>query len=80
MVERAYDTEYRRVPIDIETEEKHRRKGLAYAMMADFITDCNKNNYVPQWDCVESNQSSYHMARKLGFEITNENTVYWFDI
>lgn len=68
------------IPIDIETEEEHRRKGLAYAMTAEFIADCFKNNYVPQWDCVESNQSSYHMAKKLGFEITNENTVYWFDI
>lgn len=68
------------IPIDIETEEKHRRKRLAYAMAAEFIADCFEHNYVPQWDCVESNQRSYHMARKLGFEIINENTVYWFDI
>jgi GNAT superfamily N-acetyltransferase len=68
------------IPIDIETEEEHRRKGLAYAMTTEFIAECLKNNYVPQWDCVESNLGSYHMARKLGFEIINENTVYWFDI
>ncbi len=68
------------IPIDIETEENHRRKGLAYAMAAKFIADCLKNNFIPQWDCVESNPSSYNMARKLGFEQINENTVYWFDI
>lgn len=68
------------IPIDIETEEHHRRKGLAYAMAVEFIADCFKNNYIPQWDCVESNPNSYNMAKKLGFSKTNENTVYWFDI
>lgn len=68
------------IPIDIETEETHRRKGLAYAMSAEFIADCFQHNYIPQWDCVESNPSSYYMAQKLGFEKINENIVYWFDI
>lgn len=68
------------ISIDIETEEKHRRKGLAYAMAVEFITDCLKNEIIPQWDCVESNPNSYNMARKLGFEKMNENTVYWFNI
>lgn len=68
------------IAIDIETEELHRRKGLAYAMAVEFIADCLKNNYIPQWDCVESNPSSYNMARKLGFEKITENTVYWFNL
>ena len=68
------------IPIDIETEEEHRRQGLAYAMTTEFIADCFRNNYIPQWDCVESNLNSYHMAQKLGFEKIHENTVYWFDI
>lgn len=68
------------IAIDIETEEKHRKRGLAYAMGVKFITDCLKNNYIPQWDCIESNPNSYNLARKLGFEKMNENTVYWFDI
>lgn len=68
------------IAIDIETEEKHRRKGLAYAMAVEFINDCLKNELIPQWDCVESNPNSYNMARKLGFEKINENTVYWFNI
>lgn len=68
------------VAIDIETEEKHRRKGLAYAMAIEFINDCLRNELIPQWDCVESNPNSYNMARKLGFEKMNENTVYWFNI
>lgn len=68
------------IAIDIETEEKHKRKGLASAMAVEFITDCLKNDYIPQWDCVESNPNSYNLAIKLGFEKMNENTVYWFNI
>lgn len=68
------------IAIDIETEEEHRRKGLAYAMAAEFITDSLENHLIPQWDCVESNPTSYHMAEKLGFERFCENTVYWFCI
>lgn len=68
------------IAIDIETEEKHKRMGLAYAMAVEFIADCLKNGFIPQWDCVESNQNSFNMARKLGFKKMNENTVYWFNI
>ncbi len=68
------------IAIDIETEEKHRRMGLAYAMAEEFINDCLKNGYIPQWDCVESNPNSYNLAIKLGFQKMNQNTIYWFDI
>lgn len=68
------------IAIDIETEEEHRRRGLAYAMAIQFIDDCIKSGRTSQWDCVESNPNSYKMARKLGFEKIKENTVYWFDI
>ena len=68
------------IAIDIETEEEHRKKGLAYAMATEFVADCLNNQYIPQWDCVESNPVSYHMAKKLGFELIKDNTVYWFDI
>jgi hypothetical protein len=68
------------IAIDIETEEKQRRMGLAYAMAVEFIADCLKMGYIPQWDCVESNPSSYKLAEKLGFEKFHENTVYWFNI
>lgn len=68
------------IAIDIETEEPHRRKGLAYAMAVEFINDCLKNNLIPQWDCVESNPNSFNLARKLGFKKINETIVYWFNI
>ena len=71
---------YNIIAIDIETEEAHQRKGLAYAMATEFISDCLKHGYTPQWDCVESNPASYQLAEKLGFEQIGENTVYWFDI
>lgn len=68
------------ISIDIETEKEHRRKGLAYAMAVEFISDCLQNELIPQWDCVESNPNSYNIAKKLGFEETGENKVYWFGI
>ncbi|MDF2905463.1 MAG: acetyltransferase, gnat family [Herbinix sp.] len=68
------------IAIDIETEEKHRRIGLSYTMAVEFIADCHKNDYIPQWDCIESNLNSYNLARKLGFEKINESTVYWVNI
>jgi hypothetical protein len=68
------------IAIDIETEEAHRRKGLAYAMAVEFIADCLQHHYTPQWDCVESNPASYDLARRLGFEKIKENTVYWFKL
>lgn len=68
------------IDIDIETEEEHRRKGLAYAMAVEFISDCLKNDHIPQWDCVESNPNSYNLAKKLGFKLFKENTVYWFKL
>ena len=68
------------IAIDIESEEKHRRRGLAYAMAIEFIADCLNNGLIPQWDCIESNPNSYHLAKKLGFQKTHENTIYWFNI
>ncbi len=68
------------IAIDIETEEAHRRKGLAHAMAVAFISDCLQKQLIPQWDCVESNPTSYDMAKKLGFEKFKENTVYWFKL
>lgn len=68
------------IPIDIETQEEERRKGLAYELGRTFIEGCLKRGYIPQWDCVESNQASYLLARQLGFEKFHENVVYWFDI
>lgn len=68
------------IAIDIETEEKHQCKGLAYALAVEFITDCLEHDYIPQWNCVESNDESIRMAGKLGFHKINQNTVYWFEL
>lgn len=68
------------VPIDIETEDTHRKKGIAYALSIRFIRGCMERNLIPQWDCVESNIASNHLARKIGFQEFRANTVYWFQI
>ncbi len=68
------------IPIDIETEEKFRHKGLAYSLTIEFVNACIKNGLMAQWDCMESNPNSQKTAKKAGFKFYKENEVYWFDI
>jgi GNAT superfamily N-acetyltransferase len=53
--------------IDIATHKDHRGKGLAFHTAKAFINHCLMNDLNPRWDCDETNDSSIHLARKLGF-------------
>ncbi|MGN0402432.1 MAG: GNAT family N-acetyltransferase [Acetatifactor sp.] len=53
------------VPIDIEVLEEHRKKGVAKALTIAFVKHCMKCDLVPQWDCVESNKGSIHLAESV---------------
>ncbi len=68
------------VPIDIETEEQHRKKGLAFILTQSFINECLDNQLVAQWSCVDSNDSSKKTAQKAGFLFMKKKPYYWFDI
>ena len=68
------------IPIDIEVLEEHRKKGIAKALTIAFIKQCEKNNLVPHWDCVESNRDSVHLAESAGFRKIKERPFYWFNI
>lgn len=68
------------IPIDIETEEQHRKKGLALALTQHFVNECVDNQLVAQWDCVDSNVASKKTAQKAGFAFMKKKPYYWFNI
>lgn len=64
--------------IDIFTSEKHRSKGLAAHTCSAFIDCCIGNGLTPDWDCVEVNQPSYNLAKKLGFEELQKYPLFFW--
>jgi RimJ/RimL family protein N-acetyltransferase len=68
------------VPIDIETEEQHRKKGLASALTQCFVNECIDNQLIAQWNCVDSNIASKRTAQKAGFKFMKKKPYYWFNI
>lgn len=68
------------LPIDIITEEEHRKKGIASAMTRLFVNECYKRGYHAQWDCMEYNQASYRTALRCEFELVHTANLYWFSI
>ena len=68
------------IPIDIEVLEEHRGKGIAKALTAFFVKQCQKSDLVPHWDCVESNKGSIGTVESVGFERIKERPFYWFAI
>ena len=68
------------IPIDIETEDSHRKKGLALALTSYFVNECIDNGLIAQWDCVDSNIASRITAERAGFGFMKKSMVYWFKI
>ncbi|MBP7175136.1 MAG: GNAT family N-acetyltransferase [Thermoclostridium sp.] len=68
------------IPIDIETREEHRRKGLANALTKYFVNACMENGLTAQWNCVDSNIASRKTAIKAGFQFLKKRPFYWFAI
>lgn len=68
------------IPIDIETDETHRKKGLGLILTERFVNECVSRGLTAQWDCVESNPISKKLAEKAGFKFIKQNEVYWFGI
>ena len=68
------------IPIDIETEPSHRKRGIAFALIRYFVNECIDNGYIAQWDCMDSNIASKRIAEKAGFQFFKKSTVFWFEI
>lgn len=68
------------IPIDIETKEEYRKKGLASILTQYFVKECVDIGLVAQWNCVDSNIASRKTAEKAGFKFMNKKPYYWFGI
>lgn len=53
--------------IDIETLDRYQGKKLAQKIANCFVKDCLDKNFVPYWDCMESNKPSIAVAENIGF-------------
>ena len=62
------------IEIEIDTNEKYRRKGLAYICGAKLILECLKRNLYPSWDA--QNKWSLALAEKLGYHYSHTYNAY----
>ena len=62
-----------RIEIQVATEEKYRRQGLAIPCAAALIQECVKRRIRPCWDA--ANLVSKKMALSLGYEYKGEYTT-----
>ncbi|MGC9347402.1 MAG: GNAT family N-acetyltransferase [Anaerolineae bacterium] len=53
--------------ISIETQESHRRRGLAALTANAFIEQCAERGLKPAWSCWSDNKPSVALAEHLGF-------------
>ena len=63
------------IEIEIDTNESHRRKGLARACGAGLVLECLKRGIYPSWDA--ANKTSLSIAQDLGYVPTGEYTAYF---
>ncbi|YCA43902.1 GNAT family N-acetyltransferase [Bacillus sp. JZ8] len=62
--------------IDISTSPQHQGKGLATKVAHAFIKHCLQQQLMPRWDCDLNNESSKHLAKKLGFHTPKIYTIF----
>ena len=69
----------KKVEIDVHTNEKYRRKGLAKFICSLFIEKCIELNKIPNWECFWDNEPSLNMADKLGFVSQDAYPVFYWE-
>ena len=62
------------IEIEIVTDTKHRRRGLAYACGAKLVLACLDRGLLPCWDA--KTKISLAIAQKLGFNFSHEYPAY----
>jgi RimJ/RimL family protein N-acetyltransferase len=68
------------VEINIHTDEKYQRQGLASIAATAFITECLKRGIRPNWECWWDNEPSVSLAQKLGFEPVKDHPVFLVEL
>ncbi len=66
--------------ISVDTDEAHRRKGLAAYLAMKTIEDTRKLGLCPIWDCTDDNFASENTAKKCGFQMIRKESISWFII
>ncbi|MBK3496952.1 GNAT family N-acetyltransferase [Viridibacillus sp. YIM B01967] len=65
------------IEIEVATDPKHRRKGLATIVSSALILDCLDRGMYPNWDA--ANLDSSMLAQKLGYILEEEYDTYFID-
>ena len=68
------------VEINIHTEEKYQRQGLATIAATAFISECLDRGLRPNWECWWDNEPSLSLAQKLGFEPVKDHPVFLVEL
>lgn len=67
------------VELDIKTEEKYRRQGLATLAASAFIEECLQLGKRPNWECFWDNEASARLAESLGYARGEDYPVYFWE-
>lgn len=62
------------IELELATREDHRRKGLAKAVSAKILLECQKRGLYPSWDA--ANIASITMAKFFGYQFDCEYPAY----
>jgi hypothetical protein len=62
--------------LGMETIPKFRGRGFAQYTCSKLIDYCLENDYEPIWACRLENTGSYHLAEKLGFDVSIQIPYY----
>lgn len=68
-----------KVEMDVHTDEKFRRRGLAYLICSAFIEKCIQSAKIPNWECFWDNEPSVNLAKKLGFVALDDYPVFFWE-
>jgi RimJ/RimL family protein N-acetyltransferase len=68
------------VEINIHTEEKYQRQGLATITASAFIAECLNLGLRPNWECWWDNEPSVALAQKLGFDPIDDHPVFLVEL
>ncbi len=66
--------------IGVETQEKHRRKGLSGILAQMLICELSKQQLKVWWDCMECNTASQKTAQKAGLSFDHKYKVCWYNV
>ncbi len=62
------------IEIEIDTDERYRRQGLALVCGAALVLDCIEHGLYPSWDA--ANKASVALSEKLGYHFDKEYIAY----